>query len=207
MRHLKTPATPVIAPLESKELHGIKLFECARLHAAISTSACARNYENARYDSCVDCPIGAALHAERGKKAASQDVKAPKIVQRDNLARRAALRASNGNASALPCVRCGHTAASKKRLIGRMRLVGGTRCISCYNREREILHGANAKGAQPQKWNCLRPASIELEKDGKRWEVGIGLCSGLMEAHRVAERRWPGTRMIEVRFGEQLASF
>ncbi|VXC60661.1 conserved hypothetical protein [Burkholderia sp. 8Y] len=205
MRHLKTPETLVIAPPMSKELHGIKLFDCARLHAAISTNACARNYEDARYDSCVDCAIGAVLQRQPGPTAASEAN--TKNVQRDNLARRAALCASGGSASALPCVRCGHTAASKRRLVGRMRFVRKCLCVSCYNREREVLRGANAKGVRPQKWSHLRPASIQLEKDGKHWEVSIGLCSGAMEAQRVAERRWPRTKMVAVRFDEELLSF
>ena len=45
--------------------------------------------------------------------------------------------------------------------MGRMRLVrGGTICVSCYNREREVLHGANAKGASPKKWAGLYRPSL-----------------------------------------------
>ncbi len=200
MRHLETPATPVIAPPESKELHGIKLFDCALLRAAISASACARNYEEARYDSCVDCAIGAALYVRHERPATTEATNTRKIAHRDNLARRAALRASDGSASALPCVRCGHTAASKKRLIGRMRLVRGrTICVSCYNREREVLLGANAKGGRPVKWAQLKLAQIEIECQGSHQIVDIGLCSGEEEARRLAERRWPDWTMAAYR--------
>lgn len=38
------------------------------------------------------------------------------------------------------CCRCGRTD---------LRLVGGTICVGCYNRERELLVGRNAKGRPP----------------------------------------------------------
>ncbi len=39
------------------------------------------------------------------------------------------------------CSRCGRGSAR--------RLIGGTRCVSCYNRELEFRKGANAKGSPP----------------------------------------------------------
>jgi hypothetical protein len=39
------------------------------------------------------------------------------------------------------CPRCGRGSAR--------RLVGGNRCISCFNREREYIRGKNAKGSKP----------------------------------------------------------
>jgi hypothetical protein len=63
------------------------------------------------------------------------------------------------------CVRCRRDGCQAgSRLVGRFRLVRGrTLCVSCYNREREVLHGANAKGAPPKKWSglfCTRAAYL-----------------------------------------------
>lgn len=199
MRHVDTPATPVTVTLfESEDFPGLKLFKCVRLRADLSPRACVRNYENARCEACISCPIGAHhCAASHGANAGSAGAEICDFVHRDNLARRAALSMSNGRTSTLPCVRCGQTAASKKRLIGRMRLVRGhTLCVSCYNREREVLHGANAKGGRPVKWGYLTPAQIEIEYDGQRRAIEIGLCSGEQEARRVVARRWPTWRMI-----------
>jgi hypothetical protein len=45
-----------------------------------------------------------------------------------------------------------------------MRLVRGhTICVSCYNREREVVHGANSKGGMPRKWAGLhRPRTARV---------------------------------------------
>jgi hypothetical protein len=92
----------------------------------------------------------------------------------------------------ITCVRCGRDSRNATRHVGKLRLVRDrTICVSCYNREREILAGANAKGGRPTKWMHLQPAVIELEKGGKIRVVNIGLCSGEPEALRLAERRWP----------------
>ena len=61
----------------------------------------------------------------------------------------------------LGAVHAGETAASMSPLKGTLicarchrmagRLIGGHRCASCYNREREVLIGRNAKGTAPVK--------------------------------------------------------
>jgi hypothetical protein len=80
-----------------------------------------------------------------------------------------------------------------ERMVGRFRLVrGNTLCVSCFNREREVLHGKNSKGGRPVKWNGLREAHMQIEQDGRAQLVNLGLCSGRPEAERVAARRWPG---------------
>ncbi|WP_155626512.1 hypothetical protein [Burkholderia vietnamiensis] len=71
--------------------------------------------------------------------------------------------------------------------------------MSCFNREKEVEHGANSKGSKPRKWaQLLCRTLLELEYEGKRRVVNVGLCSGRAEAERLADRRWPGAKIVEV---------
>ena len=77
-----------------------------------------------------------------------------------------------GQASGLQrfrCLRCRRSGReSASRLIGRMRLIRQhTICVSCYNREREVLRGRNAKGAPPRKWAGLYFTHISYVKAGQ----------------------------------------
>lgn len=116
-------------------------FSCNR-YGTMTAASCARNFLAApqaikagRLEGCIGCSIG-AQHA--GKPIASAS-------DRNELSYRRV------------CVRCRRSGReSTSRLLGRMRLIRGhTVCVSCYNREREFLHGANAKGATPKKWAGL----------------------------------------------------
>ncbi len=119
-----------------------KYFRCPS-YGTMSVSACARNFEEApnllregRLQRCVGCAIGCS-HA--GNSAAAEPIAAASMVYR------------------VACVRCRRDGRTEgTRLIGRLRLVRQrTICVSCYNREREVLVGANAKGAIPRKWRGL----------------------------------------------------
>lgn len=129
-----------------------RYFACAR-YGTMSDASCAKNYEAApqavrsgRLDGCLGCKIGARHAAGAGG---------------DGVAAEAVVAAAPPQCGAI-CVRCrrsGRDAGS--RLVGRMRLVRGhTICVSCYNREREVVHGANAKGAAPRKWRGLFRARV-----------------------------------------------
>jgi hypothetical protein len=128
-------------------------FSCAR-YGTMSTGACVRNFAAApqavkggRLEGCVGCQLG-AQHS--GKPAQ------PCVNPRDVSMHRGCVR----------CRRSGREPTS--RLLGRMRLVRGhTICVSCYNREREFLHGANAKGAKPKKWSGLFMAAAGVFRDSK----------------------------------------
>lgn len=132
-----------------------KYFSCSR-YGTMTAGACAKNFTSAphaaqtgRLQGCVACSIG-ALHA--AGQAASGAIKlrpvpAPLIYRS-------------------VCLRCRRSGCElNSRLIGRMRLVRDhTICVSCYNREREVLHGANAKGALPKKWSRLFvPVAVYME--------------------------------------------
>lgn len=49
------------------------------------------------------------------------------------------------------CPRCGH---------GTMRMIRNRACVSCYNREREVKAGRNAKGKVPSKLAPLIPVEV-----------------------------------------------
>lgn len=55
------------------------------------------------------------------------------------------------------CARCGRDAA---------RLIRGQICLSCYNRERELLVGKNAKGSAPVFAKPIFPVRIAFSVDG-----------------------------------------
>jgi hypothetical protein len=118
---------------------------CCKRYGTMSIASCTRNFTDApravkagRLEGCIGCQLG-ARHA--GQPAATDPAGQEMTYRR-------------------VCVRCRRNGReSTSRLIGRMRLVRGhTICVSCYNREREFLHGANAKGATPKKWAGLHAA-------------------------------------------------
>jgi len=158
---------------ESESFPGVFLFRCEKLHADLEVTSCAKNYLAGASMSCAGCSIG-KHHAQRA------DLPKNRVATRG---RRWDLVVPG------ECCRC---------LAKGLRLVRGkTICITCYNREREVLHGANAKGAQPSKWSHLRPA-IACIQDGNRLRLlEFDLCSGLLEAERTAARRWPGSTVID----------
>ncbi len=105
------------------EIAGASFFDCSRLHAGLTISACAEMWRLAnkgrseRHTACRVCPVGAA-HA--GVPNASR----------------------SPISGALVCARCTR---------GATRLIGKRICISCYNREREFIRGRNARGMVPTK--------------------------------------------------------
>jgi RNase P/RNase MRP subunit POP5 len=120
-----------------------KYFGCA-FYGTLSVNACARNFiaapdliRTGRLQKCIDCSVG-RLHAG----PTLSEPAAPRLVS---------------GAYRTGCVRCRRDGRTQgTRLIGRLRLVRGhSLCVSCFNREREIVHGMNAKGARPKKWSGL----------------------------------------------------
>lgn len=143
-----------------------RYFECPH-YGTMSVSACARNFTDApttaklgRLMRCVECPLG-GRHAAKAAKTGCARSQTPARTRTRSArsARDAGSGAHPAHAQSGPnaCVRCrrdGRTAGM--RLVGTLRLVRHhTVCVSCYNREREVRVGANAKGAQPKKWSSL----------------------------------------------------
>lgn len=119
----------------------------------MTAGSCAKNFaaapeaaKSGRLQGCIDCPVGAA---HSGVPPTTKPAPAPLTYR----------------SACLRCRRSGQEATS--RLLGRMRLVRGhSICVSCYNREREVLQGANAKGAKPKKWSGLRILDAVYLKGG-----------------------------------------
>ena len=166
---------------ESPVFQRILLFRCERLRADLTAQCCARNFTGATALACIDCPVG-RRHAEV----------LPDAVKH---------RASRWNVGApLACVRCGRDGTTAgARMVGRIRLVRAhTLCMTCYNREREFVHGRNAKGARPVKWSGLRQAHVEIRLHGKQQRHDVGLRSCRTEIERFVARRWPEASIIRV---------
>ncbi|WP_124596249.1 hypothetical protein [Burkholderia stagnalis] len=180
-----------LAYAEHPEFPGLFTFRCERLRADLTASACARSHAERSALACVGCAIG-RKHADDAGIASAP------------VAKRTALGSGQVDygrfAPVGGCVRCGRTYSRADRSFKPLRLVRAhTICVSCFNREKEVEHGANAKGAKPRKWTLLlRPTLLELECEGKRRVVDVGLCSGRTEAERLAARRWPGVKLLDV---------
>ena len=131
-------------------------FTCAR-YGTMSPGSCARNYTDApnqvksgRLAGCVGCPIG--------RQHAGVDIQSAKAVGDPTT--------QTYRPVCLRCRRSGRDSTS--RLIARMRLIRGhTICVSCYNREREVLHGKNSKGAPPRKWAGLYVTQVSTVRNGQ----------------------------------------
>jgi hypothetical protein len=139
-----------------------RYFSCPQ-YGVMSIKACARNYAEApamaasggRLGSCLQCSIG-QLH---------RDGSAPMTSDKDTA------RITRGGAvsSRSFCVRCRRASGdSGQRLVGQMRLLRDkTICVSCYNREREIKLGRNAKGTPPIKWASLLSLKLSVVSNGR----------------------------------------
>lgn len=71
------------------------------------------------------------------------------------------------------CPRCGRRA---------MRIIQGRLCVSCYNREREVLKGRNAKGGVPQLTAVLHDETVLIVRDGLLFRHTLRRVTGATEA-------------------------
>jgi hypothetical protein len=102
-----------------------QFFDCAAYRAKLSTTACAQRWREAQTVTGheayrFDRCRGCPIGAEHAGE---------KIIRYSFLF------------DSVMCPRCG---------VGTTRMIGGTRCVSCYNREREFVRGRNAKGTAPK---------------------------------------------------------
>ena len=96
-------------------------------------------------------------------------------------------RAHNCRGCPIGASHAGETAASTSPLRGasicgrcqRMteRLVYGHLCVSCYNRQAEVLAGKNAKGKKPVKLGKLEPRRIRITAGGEPQYVALPLTT------------------------------
>jgi hypothetical protein len=158
----------------------IQVFECDRLNAVLTKDSCAHNYTRPNAPlSCKGCKIGAAHAAGDTPNMDRHTLSAIANSQR--------------------CIRCERDGHSATRYIGRFRLVKQhTLCINCFNREREVVKGHNAKGATPVKWRVLRQATITIENAAGEWRtIDIGLRMNRAECERYVARIHPGCVIVE----------
>lgn len=171
----------------------ISVFRCSPLAADIQPSACKANFLSQKSMSCRGCPIG-LMHAAMTERTAVH------ILNDQN----AGLHERTAAKNSLPCIRCEKSAKTNSRLVGAMRIVsGGTICVSCYNRQREIERGGlNWKGGRCVKWAHLQQATITIEDGAGEWStLDIGLRSGRGECERYVARIHPGCTLIEAFIG------
>lgn len=70
--------------------------------------------------------------------------------------------------------------------------------MSCYNRERELRIGANAKGGPPRHAAArLHRAICLIDLNGEALLLELDYCSGPDEVARVIERRWAGALLMD----------
>jgi hypothetical protein len=120
-------------------LPSIPFFNCARLHASLTVTSCAERWRQA-----------ANPHAERYTACRA----CPLGAAHSGIAN-ASLSPLRGT---LVCSRCHR---------GQMRLIRANLCVSCYNREREVMMGRNARGMVPTKLARLDPRSVCYSSNGR----------------------------------------
>lgn len=106
-------------------------FDCGALRATLSPASCGDNFVQGRCLACLNCSVGKGhaggvkpIVSGRGRHTAFLDD--VRISLREAISKR--------------CVRCDESTG---------RLIAKSLCINCYNRQREVVVGRNAKGKFP----------------------------------------------------------
>lgn len=107
-------------------------FRCERQHATLSTESCATMWREGNHEG-MPSRLG-CRNCPIGAQHAGE-----------------ALASMSAFKGTLTCARCHR---------GTERLIHGMHCVSCYNREREVLKGRNAKGTAPTRLAPLVPRRI-----------------------------------------------
>lgn len=125
------------------------MFRCEPLRATVSTRTCASNWEG-----CQDDPEHPRFYncsrCPIGAAHAGQTVTTASPIK-----------------GAPICGRC-------QRFTDR--LVRGHLCVSCYNRQCEVLTGKNAKGSAPVRHPPLGPRSMRVMVGDQPQRVGLALA-------------------------------
>ena len=143
-------------------------FDCQPYRAKLSTKACARRWRSAQQAR------GEA--AERFAKCRGCSIGAAHAGEAE--VHYSILFGAN------ICPRCGRGSAR--------RLIGGRRCISCYNREWEFVRGRNAKGTRPIKAQLARHSLRYTIEGGGVDTLTIDNSADLAELMVIALRKTRG---------------
>lgn len=169
-----------------------RYFRCTR-YGLMNVGACARNFaaapalcSEARLSACIGCPTG-LLHADGPTAAAASPYASP-----------CALPYASPYASI--CTRCRRDPAdaSKYRSTrqGRIRMVrDGMICVSCFNREREVLRGQNARGTKPRVL-VLREVSVACIVDQRVSVARLAVAKDAVEGALTVIRKSGGTALV-----------
>lgn len=130
------------SPIAYTEVHGLKLFRCKPYSVTLSTKACGARHLEAREATGRD--------AERILHCRSCPIGALHAGQEQ-------LHFSFWYDKPI-CPRCHKTW---------LRLIGNCRCVSCYNRERELASGRNAKGKVPYGVKPIHDIAFTYMRDGE----------------------------------------
>lgn len=111
------------------------MFECERRNARIQVSSCASMWKAANSKSSAECNMSCRTCPIGAMHAGEGEV---------------AMSHLRGVEMCSRCHRVG------------MRLVGGDICVSCWNRQREVIIGKNARGRKPLNHPPLLPHAITV---------------------------------------------
>ena len=145
----------------------LRLFRCDRLSATLSTDACAQRHRDAQ--------SATGDHLDRLIDCRSCPIGAAHAGT--TLIHYSWLYGSE------ICPRCGK---------GTTRMIHGRRCISCYNREREVLSGQNGKRRKPIYLRPVAPIELHYITDGEPRRIQLAQATGLVEAMAHVLRTTPG---------------
>lgn len=160
---------------ENPDYPGVRLFRCEPLKANLTPTACARNVTNKSQIQCAKCPIGKVHVSECAPQPPAK--------------REWTTLPYSGSEPAKACARCGTRT---------YRLLNKTLCASCYNRQRELRVGANAKGGIPRNAAAtLHRAVCLVELKGDTLLLELEYCTGRTEAKQVIQCRWPRARLVD----------
>lgn len=145
-------------------------FNCGPYKSLLSVSACSRNWKAAR-GTTEDCNRILCRACSIG---AMHSGELPVLLTARTL-----------------CARCGRSD---------QRLIRGSICVSCYNRERELIAGKNAKGSFPT--HAKRIQSLDYAVQGSASQIHIERVCTPVEAAVMAFRTCSGkaVRMLTASF-------
>lgn len=132
---------------------GKTFFQCDRMRARLSTDACASMWRKA--DAANDGTHSACRLCPLGAVHAGEVAASMSPLK-----------------GALICARCHRTAT---------RLIGKHLCVSCKNREYELLKGRNAKGTAPVKTSRLDARVVRYSAGGDMRSLRLPLSADMDE--------------------------
>lgn len=149
-----------------------ELVPCPPMRSRMTAAGCVRMWASTREKppephearvACVTCPLGAQRSGIGAEKAVAQ-----------------------AHAAALEEVLRHHCARCSRKTA---RLINGRTCVSCYNRTREAVLGANAKGTRPWLADVIHAEALVVSSPAQPPHlVTVDRVATRMEAAVVAAR-------------------